>query len=89
MPRLEGLLLPIETRLRRRRRRTASSGLQHQYSSRVGEGAVEAMKRMSATFRAITYSTLFVGLLLIHLPARALSWSGIAVSGPGEQSHDF
>jgi hypothetical protein len=50
---------------------------------------VEAMKRMSATFRAITYSTLFVGLLLIHLPARALSWSGIAVSGPGEQSHDF
>jgi protein-S-isoprenylcysteine O-methyltransferase Ste14 len=32
---------------------------------------------MFVTFRAITYSTLFVGLLLIYLPARVLSWSGI------------
>ncbi len=32
---------------------------------------------MFVTFRALTYSTLFVGLLLIYLPARVLSWSGI------------
>jgi protein-S-isoprenylcysteine O-methyltransferase Ste14 len=28
--------------------------------------------------RAITYATLFIGVLLIYLPARLLSWSGIA-----------
>lgn len=28
--------------------------------------------------RAITYAALFIGLLLIYLPARLLSWSGIA-----------
>ena len=27
--------------------------------------------------RAVTYATLFIGLLLIFLPARLLSWSGI------------
>jgi hypothetical protein len=27
--------------------------------------------------RAVTYSTLFIGLLLIYLPDRLLSWSGI------------
>jgi protein-S-isoprenylcysteine O-methyltransferase Ste14 len=27
--------------------------------------------------RAITYSALFIGLLLLYLPARLLSWSGI------------
>jgi protein-S-isoprenylcysteine O-methyltransferase Ste14 len=32
---------------------------------------------MFVTFRAITYSTLFIGLLLIYLPTRVLSWSGI------------
>jgi len=32
---------------------------------------------MFVTFRAITYSTLFVGLLLIYLPARVLSRSCI------------
>jgi protein-S-isoprenylcysteine O-methyltransferase Ste14 len=32
---------------------------------------------MFVTFRALTYSTLFVGLFLIYLPARVLSWSGI------------
>ncbi|MGA8103031.1 MAG: isoprenylcysteine carboxylmethyltransferase family protein [Candidatus Acidiferrales bacterium] len=41
---------------------------------------------MFVTFRAITYSTLFVGLLLIYLPARVLSWSGIVrptvIAGP-------
>jgi protein-S-isoprenylcysteine O-methyltransferase Ste14 len=31
--------------------------------------------------RALTYATLFVGLVLVFLPARVLSWSGI--SGPG------
>jgi protein-S-isoprenylcysteine O-methyltransferase Ste14 len=35
------------------------------------------MKLVFVTFRAITYSTLFVGFLLIYLPTRALSWSGI------------
>ncbi len=33
---------------------------------------------MFVAFRAITYSTLFIGLLLIYLPTRVLSWSGIA-----------
>ncbi|MDE3149506.1 MAG: isoprenylcysteine carboxylmethyltransferase family protein [Acidobacteriota bacterium] len=33
---------------------------------------------MSVVFRAITYGTLFVGFLLIYLPARLLSWAGIA-----------
>ena len=33
---------------------------------------------MPVFFRAITYGTLFVGFLLIYLPARILSWAGIA-----------
>lgn len=33
---------------------------------------------MFVAFRAITYATLFIGFLLIYLPARLLSWSGIA-----------
>lgn len=32
---------------------------------------------MFVLFRAITYAALFMGLLLIYLPARLLSWSGI------------
>ena len=32
---------------------------------------------MFVAFRAITYATLFIGFLLIYLPARLLSWSGI------------
>jgi protein-S-isoprenylcysteine O-methyltransferase Ste14 len=28
--------------------------------------------------RAVTYSTLFIGLVLVFLPARLLSWSGVA-----------
>jgi protein-S-isoprenylcysteine O-methyltransferase Ste14 len=32
---------------------------------------------MFVAFRAITYSTLFIGLLLVYLPTRVLSWSGI------------
>jgi protein-S-isoprenylcysteine O-methyltransferase Ste14 len=32
---------------------------------------------MFVIFRAITYATMFVGFLLIYLPARLLSWSGI------------
>ncbi len=32
---------------------------------------------MAVLFRAITYATLFAGLLLIYLPARLLSWAGI------------
>lgn len=32
---------------------------------------------MFVLVRAITYSVLFIGLLLIYLPARLLSWSGI------------
>lgn len=32
---------------------------------------------MFVTFRAITYATLFVGFVLIYLPARVLSWTGI------------
>lgn len=27
--------------------------------------------------RVVTYSALFIGLLLVYLPARLLSWSGI------------
>lgn len=33
---------------------------------------------MFVIFRTITYATLFVGFLLIYLPARLLSWSGLA-----------
>jgi protein-S-isoprenylcysteine O-methyltransferase Ste14 len=32
---------------------------------------------MVVLVRAVTYSALFIGLLLIYLPARVLSWSGI------------
>jgi protein-S-isoprenylcysteine O-methyltransferase Ste14 len=32
---------------------------------------------MFVAFRAITYATCFVGLLLIYLPERVLAWSGI------------
>jgi len=32
---------------------------------------------MFVLFRAITYASLFIGLLLVFLPARVLSWSGI------------
>jgi protein-S-isoprenylcysteine O-methyltransferase Ste14 len=34
-------------------------------------------KQMFVIFRAITYAALFIGLVLIYLPARLLSWSGI------------
>src|SRR5580704_1036306 len=41
---------------------------------------------MFVAFRAITYSTLFIGLMLIYLPTRVLSLSGIthpaAIEGP-------
>lgn len=33
---------------------------------------------MFVAFRAVTYGTLFIAFLLIYLPARVLSWSGIA-----------
>ena len=32
---------------------------------------------MSLFFRVVTYSALFIGLLLIYAPARILSWSGM------------
>jgi len=32
---------------------------------------------MFVVIRAVTYATLFTGLLLIYVPARLLSWSGI------------
>jgi protein-S-isoprenylcysteine O-methyltransferase Ste14 len=41
---------------------------------------------MFVTLRAITYSSLFIGFLLVYLPARVLSWTGIgrptATEGP-------
>ena len=33
---------------------------------------------MSVFLRAVTYSALFVGFVLVYMPARVLSWSGIA-----------
>jgi protein-S-isoprenylcysteine O-methyltransferase Ste14 len=33
---------------------------------------------MFAIVRTITYATVFIGLLLVYLPARILAWSGIA-----------
>lgn len=33
---------------------------------------------MFVVFRAITYATLFIGFVLIYLPSRFVSWSGIA-----------
>src|SRR4051812_37881114 len=32
---------------------------------------------LSVMVRAITYGTLFVGFVLVYLPGRALSWSGV------------
>ena len=32
---------------------------------------------MFAIVRTITYATVFVGVLLVYLPARILAWSGI------------
>lgn len=32
---------------------------------------------MFVLVRAVTYSTLFIGLVLVYLPARLLSWSGL------------
>ena len=32
---------------------------------------------MFVFFRAVTYSMLFIGLLLVYVPARLLSWSGL------------
>lgn len=32
---------------------------------------------MTVLFRAITYASLFIGFLLIYLPARILAWTGI------------
>ncbi len=32
--------------------------------------------------RAVTYATLFIGLVLLFVPARILEWSGIVRSGP-------
>jgi len=32
---------------------------------------------MFVIIRAITYATLFIGLLLVYVPARVLAWSGI------------
>ena len=37
--------------------------------------------------RAITYATVFIGILLVYLPARVLSWSGIqqpVATGPSQ-----
>ena len=42
---------------------------------------------MSVLVRAITYATLFIGFLLVFLPARVLAWSGIvrpAEIGPAQ-----
>ena len=36
---------------------------------------------MFIAFRAITYSTAFIGFLLIYLPGRVLAWSGIVRPG--------
>lgn len=32
---------------------------------------------MGVLIRAVTYATVFIGVVLIYLPARALSWAGI------------
>jgi protein-S-isoprenylcysteine O-methyltransferase Ste14 len=34
--------------------------------------------RLFALVRALTYATLFVGFVLVFLPARVLTWSGVA-----------
>lgn len=33
---------------------------------------------ISVLIRAVTYAALFIGVVLIYLPARALSWAGVA-----------
>lgn len=42
---------------------------------------------MSVLMRAVTYASLFIGFVLVFLPARVLSWSGVArpsVMGPAQ-----
>ena len=44
------------------------------------------MSALFTIFRAVTYATLFIAFVLIYLPARVLSWSGLtrpdAIGGP-------
>ena len=35
------------------------------------------MSKLSVLFRAITYALIFIGLVLIYVPARLLAWTGI------------
>jgi hypothetical protein len=42
----------------------------------------DSMKQLFIVVRAVTYAALFIGLVLIYLPGRFLSWSGII--GPVE-----
>ena len=42
---------------------------------------------MFVLIRAVTYAALFIGIVLVYLPARFLSWSGIvapAITGPSQ-----
>lgn len=51
------------------------------YSAAGGCAAERCLHRSLPTFvafRALVYASLFIGLLLVFLPARFLSWSGIA-----------
>ncbi len=36
---------------------------------------------MPVLVRALTYATLFIGLVLVFLPARLLSWAGVSQPG--------
>jgi protein-S-isoprenylcysteine O-methyltransferase Ste14 len=36
---------------------------------------------LSVLARAVTYSTLFIGLMLVFIPARLLGWSGLTAPG--------
>ena len=38
--------------------------------------------------RAVTYATLFIGLVIVYLPAQTLSWRGVTRLMVVEESHD-
>ena len=38
--------------------------------------------------RAVTYATLFIGLVIVYLPAQTLSWTGVTRLMVVEESHD-
>jgi protein-S-isoprenylcysteine O-methyltransferase Ste14 len=48
---------------------------------RRGATLARAVSLLFVLARAVTYSTLFIGLMLVFIPARVLGWSGLTAPG--------